>query len=84
MENIGIKLYEALWEENTSPKRSISMSPFELVYGINAQVSLSLNLAAVKLQTIIEDAYFQSSLEKRIMYLIKLEEERNKMVDKII
>ena len=77
-------LYEALQADKNFPKRSIGMSPFELVYGINVQVSLSLNLAVVKLQTVIEDAYFQSSLEKRIMYLKKLEEERNKMVEKII
>ena len=77
------KLYEALWVDKTSPKRSIGMSHFELVYGINAQVSLPLNLAVTKLQNVIEDAYFQSSLEKRIMYLTKIEEESNKMVDKV-
>jgi transposase InsO family protein len=40
------KLFEALWADRTSPKRAIGMSPFELVYGIGAQISLPLDLAA--------------------------------------
>lgn len=78
------RLYEFLWDVKTSPKRVIGMSPFELVYGINAQVSLPLNIVASKLQTIIEDSFFQSSLKKRIMFLMNLEEEGNKMVENII
>ena len=72
-----------LWVDITSPKRAIGMSPFELVYAIDSQVSLPLNLANSKLQTTIEDFLFQSSLEKRIMYLTKIEEERDKMVKRI-
>lgn len=60
------------------------MSPFKLVYQINAQVSLPLNLIATKLKITIEDSFFQSSLEKRIMYLTKLKEDMNKMIDRII
>ena len=77
------KLYEVLWAHNTSPKREICMSQFKLVYGINARVSFPLNLTTKKLQTTAEDYFFQSSLEKRIMYSKKLEEERNEMVDRI-
>ncbi|XP_059073628.1 uncharacterized protein LOC131874325 [Cryptomeria japonica] len=77
------KLYEALWADCTSPKRAIGMSLFELVYGVGAQVALPLELAATKLQTVIENAYFQSSLEKRIMHLTKIDEERDRLVDRI-
>ena len=59
------------------------MAPFKLVYGIGAQVSLPLELSATKLQSIIEDHFFKDSLEKRIMYLYKLEDERDKLVDHI-
>lgn len=59
------------------------MSPFELVYGIGAQLSLPLELVASRLQTVIEDAFFQSSLEKIIIYLTRIEEEREKLVDRI-
>lgn len=67
----------------TSPKRAIGMSPFELVYGVGVQLSLPLELAAAKLQTMVENAYFQDSLEKRIMHLMRIEEERDKIVDQI-
>ncbi|XP_059076339.1 uncharacterized protein LOC131875723 [Cryptomeria japonica] len=59
------------------------MAPFELVYGIGAQVSLPLELSAAKLQSVIEDQFFKNSLEKRVMYLHKLENERDRLVDHI-
>lgn len=77
------KLYESLWPDRTSPKRAIGMSPFELVYVVGTQVALPLELVATKLQTVIGDIYFQSSLEKRIMHLTKIDEERDKLVDRI-
>lgn len=75
------KLYEALWADHITPKRAIGMAPFELVYGIGAQISLPLELFSTKLQLVIEDQFLKNSLEKRIMYLHKLENERNKLVD---
>ena len=36
------------------------------------------------LQSIIEDQYFHKYLEKQVMYLTKLEEERSEIVDKIM
>ena len=60
------------------------MAPFELVYGIGAQVSLPLELSTTKLQSVIKDQFFKNSLEKRVMYLHKLENERDKLVDHII
>ena len=30
------RLYEALWENYTTPKRAIGLTPFELVYGVEA------------------------------------------------
>ena len=59
------------------------MAPFKLVYGVGAQISLPLELLAAKLQSAIEDPFFQNSLEKRVMYLNKLEEERDNLVDHI-
>ncbi|XP_059068976.1 uncharacterized protein LOC131859355 [Cryptomeria japonica] len=59
------------------------MAPYELVYGIGTNVSLPLELATARLQTIIEDSFFQNALEKRVMYLMKLEEEIEMLVDRI-
>ncbi|XP_059074593.1 uncharacterized protein LOC131064522 [Cryptomeria japonica] len=78
------KVYEALWADKITPKRAIRMAPFELVYGIGAKLSLPLELSAAKLQTIIEDFFFQNAIEKRVMYLMKLEEEREMLVDRIM
>lgn len=77
------KFYEAVWADKTSPKRAIGMTPFELVYGVEAQLSLPLELATLNLQKEIENEMFQSSIEKRILYLQKIEEERRELVDHI-
>lgn len=77
------KVYEALWANRTTPKRAIGMAPFELVYGVKAKLSLPLELSPAKLQTVVEDSLFQNALEKRIMYVMKLEEERELLVDRI-
>ncbi len=73
------KLYEALRTDWITPKRAIGMALFELVYGVGAQVSLPLELSTTKLQSVIEDGFCQ----ERVMYLNKLEEERDKLVDHI-
>ena len=59
------------------------MSPFQVVYGIDVEIPLSIELPALRLAKAIEDETFQSSIEKRIMYLDRLEEEWSKVVDHI-
>ncbi|XP_057845516.1 uncharacterized protein LOC131054930 [Cryptomeria japonica] len=76
------KLYEALWVDRTTPKRAIGMAPFEFVYGVGAKLSLPLELSATELQTVVEDSFFQNALEKRIIYLTKLEAEKELLVDR--
>lgn len=77
------KLYEAVWADRTSPKRAIGMTPYELVYGVEAQLSLPLELQTLNLQKVIEDGVFQSLIKNRILYLQKIEEERMELVDHI-
>jgi len=43
------KLVNALWADRVSQKKSISMSPFEIVYGVNTVFSTSLAVSVVKL-----------------------------------
>ena len=45
------------------------MTPFELVYGVEAQLSLPLELATLNLQKEIEDGMIHTPIEKRILYL---------------
>ena len=63
------RLYEAVWADRTSPKRAIGMTPFELVYRVEAQLSLPLELATLNLQKAIEDGMFHTPIGKRILYL---------------
>ena len=76
-------LYDALWVDRTTKKRAIGLSPFEIIYGTKEVFSLPLELSTLKLQNAIENHEFKDSLEKRILYLTKLEEEREVVVDRI-
>ena len=76
-------MHDALLADRPTPKRAIGISPFELVYGVEAVLPLPLELATCKLKTTIEDGVFKEGLEKRILYLTKLQEERADMVDRI-
>lgn len=59
------------------------MSPFHLLYGINAEIPITLELPALKLAKAIEDQTYENALDKRIMYLSQLEEQRTQVVDRI-
>ena len=78
------KNHEALWKYRVTPKRKIGISPLELVYGIEANLPLPLELATNKLRIVIEDEIYRDGLEKRILYLRKFEEERVSIVDHIM
>lgn len=58
----------------------MGVSPFKLVYNMEANISLPLDLSTWKLQTLVEGNTFYNGLEKRILYLTQLEEEREEMV----
>ena len=76
------KLFDALWA-NMVTKRAIGISPFKLVYGVEASLPLPLELLVCRLQQEIEDLISKVSLDKRILYLTRLEEEQEKLVDHI-
>ena len=78
------KIHEALWKDRVTPKRAINISPFELLYGTEANLPLPLELATSKLRIVIKDDIYMDDLEKRILYLSKLEEEREEIVDHIM
>ena len=59
------------------------MSPFQLLYGLNAEIPITLELPALKLAKAIEDETFDNSVDKRIMYLSELEENRVQVADRI-
>ncbi|XP_057831801.1 uncharacterized protein LOC131042503 [Cryptomeria japonica] len=76
-------LFDALWVDRITPKREINMSPFQLLYGKNVKILITLELPSLKLAKAIEDEIYQSLLDKRIMFLSQLEEARVEVVDHI-
>ncbi|KAH9325459.1 hypothetical protein KI387_005637, partial [Taxus chinensis] len=59
------------------------MSPFQLLYGIDAQIPITLELPALKLAQAVDDECFTNALDKRIMFLSKLEEQRSQVANRI-
>ena len=57
-------LYEVVWVDRTSPKRTIGMTPFELVYGVEAHLSFPLELSTLNIHNTIEDKVFSTTIEK--------------------
>ena len=59
------------------------ISNFEMVYGVEANFPLPLELSTYKLGPIIEDNTLSNRLEKRIMYITHLNKERVELVHQI-
>lgn len=66
-----------------TPKRAFGMSPFQILYGLNAEIPITMELPTLKLAKAIEDETYQDSLDKWIMFLSQLEETRAEVVDRI-
>eukprot|EP00253_Pinus_taeda_P026614 PITA_26614 len=71
------KLVNALWAHRVSQKKSIGMSPFEIVYGIDAVFPTSLSvLVARLLQEVGEDS---DPMQRRINQMIHLQQMREEV-----
>ncbi|KAH9320395.1 hypothetical protein KI387_044495, partial [Taxus chinensis] len=57
------------------PEDQLGCTPFQVVYGVEAQLLVMEELPALQLMKAIEDSSFASSLDKRILYLQKLDED---------
>jgi hypothetical protein len=73
--NWHLKLTEALWESRTTPKYSIGMTLYLLVYGKEENMSINLELHA--LIFVVNTKYTEDTLltQKRINQFLKMEEE---------
>ena len=76
-------LFDTLWADRITPKRAIGMSPFQLLYGLNADIPITSKFLALKLANAVEDGAFESFLDKRIMFLQQLEEQRTQVMDRL-
>ena len=65
------KLVNALWVDRVSQKKSIGMSPFELVYGTDAVFPTSLSIQVAKL--LQEAGGEEDPMQRRISQMIHLQ-----------
>jgi len=64
-------LVHALWDDGLSTKRSIGMSPYQLVYGIEAVIPSSLGVPVMKLLQEVEVE--PNDTQRRINQMIQLQ-----------
>ncbi|KAH9303816.1 hypothetical protein KI387_008220, partial [Taxus chinensis] len=77
------KLYDALWADRITPKKAIGMSPFQMLYGFEVDIPLTIEMSSLKLLQEIEDGQYKDSIDKRILFLEKMEENICQVVDRI-
>eukprot|EP00253_Pinus_taeda_P009966 PITA_09966 len=74
------KLTNALWAHKLSTKKSIGMSPYELVYGMEAKFPSSLGIPTIKpLQEIQAEP---NDMQRRVNQTIHLQQTREKVYDR--
>eukprot|EP00253_Pinus_taeda_P013463 PITA_13463 len=71
------KLVNALWDDRVSQKKSIGMSPFELVYGTDTIFPTSLAVLVVKL--LQEAGSEEDPMQRRINQMIHLQQTREEV-----
>lgn len=70
-------MINALWADRVSQKKSIGMSPFEIIYGIDTIFLTSLGVTVVKL--LQEDGSEEDHYQKRISQMIHLQQMREEV-----
>eukprot|EP00253_Pinus_taeda_P003639 PITA_03639 len=74
------KLTNALWEDRLSTKKSIGMSPYELVYGMEAKFPSSLGIPTIKLLQEIEAE--PNDMQRRVNQTIHLQQTREQVFNR--
>lgn len=71
------KLVNALWADRVSQRKSIGMSPFELVYGVDTVFPTSLTTLVVKL--LYEAGCEEDRMRRRLNQMIHLQQTREEV-----
>ncbi|KAH9319369.1 hypothetical protein KI387_021138, partial [Taxus chinensis] len=43
------RLYDALWADRITPKKAIGTSPFQMLYGVEVEIPITIEMPALKL-----------------------------------
>eukprot|EP00253_Pinus_taeda_P012365 PITA_12365 len=74
------KLTNALWADRLSTKKSIGMSPYELVYGMEARFPSSLGIPTIELLQEIQAE--PNDMQRRVNQTIHLQQTREQVYDR--
>eukprot|EP00253_Pinus_taeda_P019803 PITA_19803 len=74
------KLTNALWADRLSTKKSIEMSPYELVYGMEAKFPSSLGIPTIKLLQEIQAE--PNDMQRRVNQTIHLQQTREQVFNR--
>ena len=75
------KLVNALWADRLSTKRSIGMSPYELVYGMEARFPTILGIPTIRLLQEIQAE--PNDIQRRVNQTIHLQQTREQVYDRV-
>eukprot|EP00253_Pinus_taeda_P011458 PITA_11458 len=75
------KLVNALWEDRLTTKRSIGVSPYELVYGLEAKFPSSLGIHVMKL--LQESQAEPNDMQRRVNQIICLQQTRDQVYNRV-
>ena len=74
--NCHLQLFSALWAYCTFAKTATSFTPFQLIFGLEAVLSIECEIPSLKLA--VELLPDTSAEEERLLYLSHLDENRRK------
>jgi hypothetical protein len=75
------KLVNALWADRLTTKRSIGVSPYELVYGLEAKFPSSLGIPVMKL--LQESQAEPNDMQRRVNQIICLQQTRDQVYNRV-
>eukprot|EP00253_Pinus_taeda_P034607 PITA_34607 len=75
------KLINALWADRLTTKRSIGVSPYELVYGLEAKFPSSLGIPIMKL--LQESQAEPNDMQRRVNQIICLQQTRDQVYNRV-
>ena len=75
------KLVNALWADRLTTKRSIRVSPYELVYGLEAKFPSSLGIPVMKL--LQESQAEPNDMQRRVNQIICLQQTRDQVYNRV-
>ena len=75
------KLVHALWADRLTTKKSIGMSPYQLLYGMDAVLPTSLGFPVMKLLQEVESE--ENDMQRRLNQTIHLQQSREEVYKRI-